>query len=550
MTNLLRALLLFGLVLVAADASQAQTAGSFGGSCRDGQACDEGICDSRRNICVPCGGEGQPVCRNASGGAYCSFPDYGYRPLQVGGRLQICVTNDTRDCGQIGLPACQRDDGPHCQYGVLIIAQGGQAVCGACGDFGQACCPATAVPCDYGSCQNGICLPDPDRKGQAKTSPVPDNPADTADMKQAILDAIAACRLSEARRLHERADPKADWYGQVSQALVTAVERENDVSAIYGRAKAIWAKAADDVARDDYTAATDAYRRATDLLWDARAKSGCPQTIAVINEALTMIDRANARTQPRVELDLVRNQIKGCNFDLAGQLLDSLPQQLPGRDAVQDLLNEALDRESRVMQVYGAAKEIHTIASDRLSARKFADAAEGFSDARDGFLKARQLTRCTDFRIKIDEAIAVTGRNLDTASSLAAAVAQNNAQSRNTGNASGGQKPPAPASSPHPCLDPNVPSNSSAAIYRQYYGGGGESFPVKGQFICGLWGDFTVLTGSELILNKCTRDGNRLSNCKETRRIAIEDVKQKDRFTEYLWKTKDGWQWVTVSKRK
>lgn len=547
----IRVLLFLGLALTSSDFSFAQAAGGFGGSCKQGQVCDEGICDARSNICVPCGAEGQPACVNDAGAPYCSFPGYGYQPLQIGGRQQICFTRQTGDCGQVGLPACNQGDGPFCRYGVMVLAQGGAAFCGACGDFGQACCPNTDSPCDYGTCQNGTCLPDADRKAQ-DTNPAPKDNDAASNARQSILDAIADCRLSEARSIHAKADPNSEWYLEVSRKLVAAVERENDVSSRYERAKAVWAEAGKYAASGDYAKAVEAYARAREYMLLAETRSECPQTVAVIKEAIAMVDRANSRVEPGYYLELVRKQIRGCNFDLAGHLLDGVPETFPGRQAAQDLLDEALDRESRVMELHRAAKEIYSIAEERLRARKFKLAAEGLSDARDGFLKARQLTRCNDFRITIDEAIAVTGRKLDTASSLAEAEDRNGKTAPSSGDAKADQKPKPPnsASGPHPCLDHSVQSDASAGAYRQYVGGGGESYPVKGQFICGLFGDFSIFTGSELIPNKCKKEGNRLVNCKATRRITIQNVKQKNGSTEYFWKTGSDWEWISVVPRE
>ena len=549
MRLILVALMLIMLGSSAFGQTDVPVAGAYGGACREGDSpCDQGVCDRSSNICVSCGGEGAPACIGNDGKPVCTFPGYGYRPMSLGGRQLYCFTQETTDCGHVGLPACDISGKPVCRFGIQVVAADGTAFCAACGDYGQPCCPGSA--CDYGACRNNVCLPEKQAGSTGQGGDAPLSPAQ-GNARAAILAAIAGCRLTEARAMHANADPNEPWYDEVSRDLTEAVERENEVRALYDRALARQAEARSLVGEGDHDNALLAFQAAADLLRDARALTRCDGTRDVIDEAVAINRRNAAPTRAVALVAMARADIGLCNFRVAGELLDEVPADTPGRDAVLTLLEEARNRESRVEQMFDAARNLHRLADERVRAGNPGQALEMLQDARQGLVNARQLTECRAYRDRITDALRVVGASLELAEGLANA--------KNAGQAPGpqlGSQTSAPANPgqpfagrPHPCHDPSVPADGSAAFYAQYFGGGGESFIIKGNYLCDppfIDTPFAILGGNSMTLYACTRQGDHYVDCPARETIAFTDVRPEGKGTGYFWRKEGAWRWMVV----
>ena len=489
---------------------------------------------------MSCGLEGQPACIDANGRPYCTFPTFGYRPVEIGGRLQFCLTTDTNDCGQIGLPACVNGGAPFCRQGVPLQVMGRGTFCQACGDYGQACCPDTAYPCDYGACQNGVCLAD-SSSGQAGTPPARPGGHPSPEV---ILAALDDCRLSDARDMLAALPDDAPELDDLTARVSRAIRRENEVRALYDNAQARVSEARAHLQANRTEEAALAFVLAENLLKEAQRKTACPQTRAAIQEAIEINRRNGAKARATVNLQLAADFIGLCNFDEAGDLLDALPEDEPGKAAMQARLDAALEREAHVIEIYRAAQTLHENAKARLDDRDFAGAANLFAEARDGFLKARQLTECRDVRDTISQAIAVTGRNLDRAQSSADAYDTRPPERYTPGtDAPDARVDPLPAGS-HPCLDPSVVRDAYVKGYTRGLGGGGQSFDLKGPFICGFNGSFTVLSGGMLTGYSCTKDGQQYSSCESRWAEAISS--EEAVHDGYVYRYRNDTSWIVV----
>lgn len=528
--------------ITAAEAQQRIPAGDFGGACIGPErTCNEGICGPL-GLCVSCGLEGQPACIDSNGSPYCTFPAYGYRPLEIGGRQQFCLTMDTEDCGQIGLPACDDGDAPFCRQGVALLVMGRGTFCQACGDFGQACCPDTAYPCDYGTCQSGVCLPDKSRSGQTGTPPPASQGGQPSPAE--IHAALDDCRLNDARAMLAALPDDARELDDLSARVSRAIRRENNVRALYDDAQAKVSEARAHFKADRIDQAALAFDVAKDLLKAAQRTSDCPRTIATIEEAIEIILRNEAATLTKLDMQIVADHIALCNFEEAGDMLDALPDDEPGKAALQARLGSALDRESRVIEMYRSAKSQHDIGKARMTDRDFAGAADLFAEARDGFLRARQLTRCPEFRDRISQAIAVAGRNLDRAQTVAIPENMRPPERYTPGtDLPTARVDPMPADS-HPCLNPSVDRDAYVLGYQKGLGGGGRSFDLKGPFICDFNGSFTVLSGGMLTGYSCTTDGQRYVDCEShwAERISSEEAVHDG----YVYRYRDDASWIVV----
>ncbi|MDU8926269.1 hypothetical protein RXV86_02620 [Alisedimentitalea sp. MJ-SS2] len=525
----------------AAVAQQQISAGDFGGACIGPErTCNEGVCGPLV-LCVSCGLAGQPVCIGSNGRPYCTFPTYGYRPMEIGGRLQYCLTVDTEDCGQIGLPACDNGDAPFCRQGVPMQVMGRGTFCQACGDFGQACCPDTAYPCDYGTCQNNICLPDTNGRGQVGAlSPTSrGSQPSPAEIRSALDD----CRLADARALLAALPNESPEFDDLAASVSRAIRRENDVRILYDDAQAKVSEARVHLQADRIEEAALAFALTENLLKEAQRTSTCPLTIATIEEAIAINSRNGAKTFAAIDLRLAADHISFCNFDQAGDLLEALPTNEPGKAALQAQLDAALDRESRVIEMYRAAQNLNSLGKTRMTDNDFAGAADLFAEAREGFLKARQLTECLEHREVITEAIAVTGRNLDRAQTRS-----NSTDFSLPDRYTPATDVPKSRADPtlvdnHPCLDPSAKRDAYVKGYSGM-GGGGSSFDLKGRFICGFNGSFTMLSDGMLIGYVCTRDGQRYSSCEvdwaET--ISSEGAVHDG----YVYRYRDNSSWIVV----
>lgn len=547
--------MLFAVILGGAAFGQTATPivdGAYGGACRSGDnQCDMGVCDRALDICVSCGMEGAPACIGYGGQPVCTFPNYGYRPVSLGGRQLYCFTRETEDCGHVGLPACNYGADPVCNFGVPVVAADGKASCMACGDYGQPCCPDAS--CDYGTCQGNVCLPDKQRgsalQGGASAAP----PAAGGSDKAAILAAIADCRLTEARSLHAGADPGAPWYDEVTRTLIDGIERENEVRALYDRALAKQAEARRLVTEGDDEALL-AFQATEDLLRDAQALSRCKATIDVIAQAIAINGRNGASTRAIAKVALAETDIRQCNFSVAQELLEGIPPDTPGRDAALNRLKEARNREAQVERMYDAARNLHRLADQRVLAGQPEQALEMLQDARQGLVNARQLTECSDYRDRITDALRVVGGSLELTEDLAEARGADRMPQRyEAPGASASVDPGQPvAGKPHPCHDASVPVDATASFYSQYFGGGHESYLIKGQYLCDtpyVDTPFAILSGGAMTLYACAREGDHYVDCRVSETITFTDTRPEGKGTSYIWGKEGAWRWMIVVDR-
>nr|WP_319483059.1 hypothetical protein [uncultured Cohaesibacter sp.] len=523
--------------------------GAYGGACRaDGMSCDSGLCDQTRNLCVSCGLEGAPACIGHDGKPVCIFPSYGYRPLSLGGRQLYCFTRNSKDCGHVGLSACENGAIPVCYFGIRVVASDGQSFCAACGDYGQPCCADAS--CAYGTCQNDVCLPDKPAGGASQPSASGDQQAKSGSDKATILAAVADCRLTEARALHASIDPNVAWYDEVTRVLLVAVERENKVRTLYDRAIVRQASAQRMVGQGDHDNALQDFLAAGDLLRDAQRLSQCKPTLEVIAEAIVINRRSSATTRAVAQVALAEKDIGLCDFSIAQELLDGVPVDTPRRAVVLQKLAEARDREGRVERMYDAARNLHRLADERVRAGQPGQALEMLQDARQGLVNARQLTDCRNYRDRISDALRVIGGSIEMTESRVKAAEADRIPQRYDGPSSPAPVDPGQpvAGQPHPCRDNSVPVDASASFYAQYSGGGG-SYMIKRPYLCDppyIDIPFAVLGGGSMTLYACARKGDHFVNCQAKETITFTDIRPEGKGTGYFWGKEGAWRWMVI----
>ena len=504
MRNLVYSCLLVILNLTWAGVGLAQSAqpdaGVVGGACMAGDTpCWVGVCDTSlggSGMCVPCGMPGEAACLSPDGALSCHLAGMGFAPISSAEGMPICATSDSTDCGEVGLTACLRDGQPYCYRGALVHRDG-EAYCASCGDIGQACCLDTKYQCDYGSCQGGICL------GQV-----------TAGRDQ-IIALIDDCRLSEARGLIDALPAGTSYLDADQPALDAADKRENEVRTLFAAAKDIARAAKADYTAEDYGNAEQKFRNALAELQKARALTRCPRTRLVLDEGLAVTQRNIDRSQTNVSFATVEQAIKICEFGLAHAALDQIAATDPRRAVLAQRLDEVEGTEKRVLGIYNEARALNSKGKRQLENGDFATASANFAAARDLFTRTRQLTNCLSTRNTIDDALAAVGRNIIRVDIFRADQDQEGVYD-NLGvdlyDLDGA----------HPCLDSSVPVDNYVAGYKRYFGGGTTSSPMKGRYICGYGGAFSILSQSALVAYRCDRNGDRYENCREVKRQTVD----------------------------
>ena len=80
--------------------------------------------------------------------------------------------------------------------------------------------------------------------------------------------------------------------------------------------------------------------------------------------------------------------------------------------------------------------------------------------------------------------------------------------------------------------------------YTRGLGGGGQSFDLKGPFICGFNGSFTVLSGGMLTGYSCTKNGQQYSSCESRWAEAISS--EEAVHDGYVYRYRNDTSWIVV----
>lgn len=347
--------------------------------------------------------------------------------------------------------------------------------------------------------------------------------ADTAAAQSAtvsrgqILDAIAGCRLNEARGLIAGLPDDTAFLTEVQAVADAADRRDAKVRGLFGQAKDMAQAARADYVAGDYGNAALQYREALSVLATARNMAQCARTVGVLEDALAMTRRNADRANDRIALAEGKDAIGLCLFKLAGESVGQIIHLTDERAALAADLGLALRIEVRVRAIYKAGGALNTTGKAHLEAQRFAEALAAFEAAHTEFEKARQLTNCTETRDVIDSALAVVGRNIMRAN-VDLPDPATPADPSAPADPSSPAAPAAPVTAgPHPCLDPSVPIDATVSTYTSM--GGGMSYRVmKGPYICDGAEDFDILGQDSLASYDCDRDGDRYVNCRETKR--------------------------------
>lgn len=478
-------------------------AGSIGGACLADQSCGQGVCDQNLDLCIACGMPGEAACTEADGQFSCHLPSRGYAPVPTtNGQQMLCGNPASDDCGQVGALACRRDGAPYCYYGTLA-----GAYCAACGDYGQACCADTVYECDYGSCQAGTCLPDPNTGGSQITA------------------AIADCRFKDAQSLLAAAPAPA-----AQAALTAAMAREARVATLFSAAQDLSRQARLSYLDEDHGNAALAFREAMARLLRASALTQCVSSLLALDESLEIAARGLDQSQTEGALDTARQALGLCLFDLAEESLVSLVSS-PERAALLQRVAERRATEARALTQYQAAQALNTTGQTQLANSQFTQALASFNAAHAGFMQVRQLTHCEDTRSQIDNALAIVGRNILRADEGPQEVAPAAALQ---------------ASAPHICLDPAIPAPHYVVGYQRYFGGGSTSWEMKDAYICGFYGAFSTLSPEALVAYSCDREGDQYINCRETMRTPVDSWDVVPDGVKVTYRHNGGEYWIVI----
>lgn len=491
--------------------------GEIGGRCLSEDRCSVGVCNDK-GVCVACGQVGQPACRNDAGRAVCTAP--GARAERASRSGFICVSNSGSDCGHIGEPACDYENGPFCYYGVASPLRGGGTVCLDCGDYGQPCCPGTDKPCDYGTCQNGICSPS------------------AASLKPQILKAIADCRGKDARALIARLPKGSALRKEMQAAYDKADRREDEVRALFNKARTLSREAQTAFGTGDRAAAGPKLRQARQLLAEARRKTNCSKTAATLDKGLAVVDANLKKAGASDAVRKVTDAIKACEFSAARTALANVSKNNPAHASLLKRLEEAISWEKRLRKTYDEAHDLYTHGNRLLDAKKGQKALQAFRQAHGLFERVRKETNCQKARDVTTAALHEVSTRIQRAEGvIEAAKLKAPAKQKSGSNMPGRYKP---AGGPHPCLDPSVPVDHTAASYSGF-GGGGTAIFLKGKYICNYQGSFSILSGGELTNYRCKRDGDRFIDCKVDDRDKLTGRIPHDKFTTYEFNDRQFW---------
>ncbi len=514
--------LLAGLLPVSA---QSIDQGEIGGRCLSEDRCLTGVCNDR-GMCVACGQVGQPACLDANQRPVCTSLSTDPAPLARGG--SVCVSDSGRDCGHIGEPACAYETGPFCYYGVASSLRGGGSICLDCGDYGQPCCPGTDKPCDYGTCQNGSCLPK------------------VVSLKSEILKAIADCQGKDARALIARLPQGSVLQQEMQAAYDRADRREDEVRALFEQARSLSREARAAFNRGDVTGARPKLLQARQLLEQARAKTACPKTHSTLDEGIALVNSNLDKTRAGDAVRKVADAIKACDFTAAKEALAQVSKQDPNYAAIRKRYEEARSWEERLRKSYDEGYDLYKRGNQLLKANRDQEALRSFKRAHELFTRVRKETECQRARDVATAALHEVSARIEMAEAfLKAAGKGKTGQPKNSGAMPGRYQPVA---GPHPCLDPSVKPTHTAAGYTPL-GGGQSTIYIKGNFICDYEGSFSILSGSELINYYCKRDGNRFVECKETDRDRLTKTIRHKGFTTYEFDNKKFWLDVYPAKK-
>jgi len=510
-----------GLVLFLAASlpatAQSVDPGEVGGRCLSEDRCLVGICNDR-GMCVACGQIGQPACLDADRTAVCTTP--GARSVRAAGGGFICVSDSGRDCGHIGEPACAYEHGPFCYYGVASALRGGGTVCLDCGDYGQPCCPGTDKPCDYGTCRNGTCLPA------------------AASLKSRILQAIADCRGKDARALIATLRQGSALQAEMQAAYDKADRREDEVRTLFEQARSLSREARAAFKGGDVTGARSKLRRARSLLTQARAKTACADTAATLDEGIALVEANLDRTQAGDAIRKVADAIRACDFSAAREALAKVGKQDPGYADIRRRYEETRSREERLRGYYDEGYDLYKSGNRLLKAGREKDALQAFKRAHELFTRVRTETSCQKARDVTTAALHEVSTRIQRAEGMIAAAQLKKPAPQKPGAGMPGRYQPAGGA--HPCLDPSVKTTHTAAGYSPL-GGGQSTIILKGKYVCGYQGSYSVLTGSELINYTCKREGNRYIGCKVTDRDQLTKKIPRKGFTTYEFENRKFW---------
>lgn len=505
--------LVFSLLLWAgASTAQPFDAGAVGGACLDADTpCLQGICNTDIGLCVPCGMPGQAACQTETGGYSCNLAGLGFSPrIAGGGKLPICVSSASADCGEVGLAACLRDGALTCYRGTLVGTS-----CAACGDIGQACCADTAYACDYGTCHGGTCLPKP------------------VSAQDQIINAIDDCQFSEAQNLIAALPAGTTYLAEVQAALVAALDRESQVLDLLNTANGLSSSARSHLFANDHGNAALDFHAALARLRLALELTKCPSNRNVLENAITAAEQNIEQAQSGVALAQAQAAIDFCLFDTARTILAEIPSPNAQRDALAARTTEIVATESRVQGVVIEGWALNNTGDQQLANGQYEHALASYNAAHDMFMRARQLTNCPDIRSAMDDALALAGRNILLADEGPAEVSD---QPVTPG------IPITGSDTMHPCLDLlSAPADYYVSGYQRGLGGGGTFWLMYGQYICGMGGQFSTLNEAELVAYSCDRDGNQYTNCRVTNRNLVESWDVEDGTITYHFDGGDYW---------
>ncbi|WP_346907990.1 hypothetical protein [uncultured Roseibium sp.] len=506
--------LLAGLVAVSA---QAIDPGEIGGRCLSEDRCLTGICNDR-GMCVACGQIGQPACLDADRRPVCTSPSASPAPAGRGG--SVCVSDSGSDCGHIGEPACAYENGPFCYYGVASSLRGGGSVCLDCGDYGQPCCPGTDKPCDYGTCQNGTCLPK------------------AVSLKSQILKAIADCRGKDARALIAQLPQGSAVQKEMQAAYDRADRREDEVRALFEQARSLSREARVAFNRGNVTGAQPKLRQARQLLEQARAKTACPKTASALDKGIALVKSNLDKTRAGDAVRKVVDAIKACDFTAAREALAKVSKQDPDYADIRKRYEDARSWEERLRKSYDEGYDLYKRGNQLLKANRDQEALRTFKRAHELFTRVRKETNCQRARDVATAALHEVSTRIERAEAFLKAAKKKGASPPKTSSNMPGRYQPAGGA--HPCLDPSVKPTHTAAGYSPL-GGGQTTIYIKGKYICDYQGSFSILTGSELVNYHCKREGNRFVECKETDRDTLTNRIQRKGFTTYEFDKRKFW---------
>jgi len=199
----------------------------------------------------------------------------------------------------------------------------------------------------------------------------------TDDKAAAAEAAISQCRFAEARRLLKdmTGHPR---YGQIASAYNSAVEREDQTKAAYGRAQTLYKNG-------------DA-EGALAALESARANTACDGFRETIDKAISRI-RSSSNDSLVAE---ARGAIAACEFETAKKKLAELAEAgHPSYSEVKADYDAAVEREDRTRALWEQARTTHK---------------QGDKEGALALLQsARDNTQCSDFTARIDQTIAALG---------------------------------------------------------------------------------------------------------------------------------------------